>query len=33
MSCNNVWRVDDSGLGSLQEPYGQKYAVRIAVIF
>ena len=32
MTCNSFWGIDDSGLGSLQEPYGQNYAVRIAVI-
>ena len=32
MSCSSVSRIDDSGLESLQEPYGQNYAVRIAVI-
>ena len=31
MSCSNFWRIDDSGLESLQELYGRNYAVRIAI--
>ena len=32
MSCSSFWRIDDSGLESFQEQYGQNYAVRIAAI-
>ena len=31
MSCNRFWRIDESGLESLQEPYRRNYAVRIAI--
>ena len=31
MSSSSFWRIGDSGLESLQEPYGRNYAVRIAI--